>query len=237
MKTVILAGGYAKRLEPLTTHIPKSLLPIDGRPIIDFAIRQIDEITDIDTIIVSTNIRFKNHFSYWLDGFPRNVKSNVKIVVEPTTKEEEKLGAIGGLRYLIEIEKLNNDDLLVVAGDNIFDSGMSPIEYHQMSQGISISDPNQPLVKWEIITEDGETKDLYHVPELLVVGHTFRDISMRVSKSRISPVYDILHPHCGEQLKIEIKLILLIICTPLLAISFYVDKPPIPIHLILCQEE
>jgi hypothetical protein len=87
------------------------------------------------------------------------------------------------------------------ADSNVLEGGMSPCEYHKKAQGITIEDRKQPLVKWEITTSEGEKKYLFHVPELLVVGHTFKDISMRVSKSQISQVFDILHPHCGDQLR------------------------------------
>jgi len=87
------------------------------------------------------------------------------------------------------------------ADSKILEGNISPCDYHQQVQGIIIEDKMQPLVKWQMTTPEGAKKDLFHVPELLVVGHTFKDISMRVSKSQISQVFDILHPHCGDQLR------------------------------------
>lgn len=123
MKAIILAGGYAKRLWPLTKHIPKALLPIVGKPIIDFIIEKIFEVNknEIDGIIVSTNLCFQNHFVYWRRCFSQRTKINLKIVTEPTTTEEGKFGAIGALAYLVKEEKLASDDLLVIAGDNLFE--------------------------------------------------------------------------------------------------------------------
>jgi glucose-1-phosphate thymidylyltransferase len=121
MKAVILAGGYATRLWPLTKHIPKALLPIAGKPIIDFILEQMTQIAEIDRIIVSTNASFENHFRYWLRGISQQMRSTIKIVVEPTRREEEKLGAIGAIGYLIEQRNLVNDDLLIIAGDNLFE--------------------------------------------------------------------------------------------------------------------
>ncbi len=85
------------------------------------------------------------------------------------------------------------------AKDKVLEGGISPCEYHKKAQGIIIEDENQPLIKCKIVTNEGQLKDQFHVPELLVVGHTFRDISMRVSKSQVSQVFDVLHPHCGDQ--------------------------------------
>jgi hypothetical protein len=87
----------------------------------------------------------------------------------------------------------------VRAKDKVLGGTMSPVEYHRKTQGVKIEDENQPLVKWSLIGKDGSVKDQFHVPELLVVGHTFKDISMRVSKAQISQVFDVLHPHCGDQ--------------------------------------
>jgi len=85
------------------------------------------------------------------------------------------------------------------ANDRALEGGLSPCDYHKQAQGIIIQDERQPLVKWKMTTKEGIVRDQFHVPELLVVGHTFKDIAMRVSKSQISQVFDILHPHCGDQ--------------------------------------
>lgn len=121
MKAIILAGGYATRLWPLTKHIPKALLPVAGKPVIDFMIEQITQVREVDEIIVSTNASFENSFRYWLRGVPQQVKSILKIVIERTRREEEKLGAIAAIGYVIEKEGLTDDDLLILAGDNLFE--------------------------------------------------------------------------------------------------------------------
>lgn len=121
MKAIILAGGFATRLMPLTKHIPKALLPVDGKPIIDFLVEKMPEVEEIDKIIVSTNAKFENHFRYWQRGISRALNQNIKVVVEPTKKEEEKLGAVGALNYVIQEENLEDDSLLIVAGDNLFE--------------------------------------------------------------------------------------------------------------------
>lgn len=87
----------------------------------------------------------------------------------------------------------------VRAKHKVLEGDISPCEYHKQTQGIIIEDKEQPLVKWKMTTKEGVIKDQFHVPELLVVGHTFKDLSMRVSKLQISQVFDILHPHCGDQ--------------------------------------
>ena len=104
-----MAGGYATRLWPITKTKAKPLLPLGKKKIIDFIYEKIRKLGL--EIIISTNMRFKSDFERWSED------KDVELIVENTTKEEEKLGAV---RALYEVSKLIDDDMLVVAGDNIF---------------------------------------------------------------------------------------------------------------------
>ncbi|MEM0215626.1 MAG: sugar phosphate nucleotidyltransferase, partial [Archaeoglobaceae archaeon] len=109
MKAVIMAGGYATRLWPITKTRAKPLLPLGSKKIIDFVY---EKLIDFDIpIILSTNKRFEEEFRSWCKG------KKVEIIAENTRNEEEKLGAV---RALAEIAKEIKEDLLVVAGDNVF---------------------------------------------------------------------------------------------------------------------
>ena len=57
---LILCGGYAKRLEPITTYIPKPLLPIGDKLMIDYILDGLIP-NKFDRIIVSTNKKFEKH--------------------------------------------------------------------------------------------------------------------------------------------------------------------------------
>ena len=57
MKALVLAAGYATRLRPLTDTIAKELLPVGGRPIIDWILDKVDEVEGIDAVHVVTNAR------------------------------------------------------------------------------------------------------------------------------------------------------------------------------------
>jgi glucose-1-phosphate thymidylyltransferase len=118
MKAVILAGGYAKRLWPLTKDKPKPLLRIAGRAIIEYVLKEIETTTDIDEIIISTNSKFEDKFREWLKKYKSNKK--VKLIAEPTMAEGEKLGSVGALGFLIKKIRLD-EDMLIIGGDNIFE--------------------------------------------------------------------------------------------------------------------
>jgi glucose-1-phosphate thymidylyltransferase len=118
MKAVILAGGFAKRLGALAENTPKPLLPIAGKPVIEYILRKIEAIKDIDMIYIQTNKKFEMHFSEELKKI--KTKKEIKLVIEPAMEEREKIGAIGAWEFLIRKENIN-DDLLSVSGDNLFE--------------------------------------------------------------------------------------------------------------------
>ncbi|MBI3415511.1 MAG: nucleotidyltransferase family protein [Verrucomicrobia bacterium] len=120
MKVIILAAGYATRLFPLTLTQPKPLLPVAGKPMIDYVMDNLHAIDGIDRIYVVTNAKFAGHFQSWADSYRANkAMLNFTIVNDNSTDEANKLGAIGDLHLVLARENLD-DDVIVVAGDNLF---------------------------------------------------------------------------------------------------------------------
>ena len=62
MKALILAAGYATRLRPLTDDVPKMLLPLAERPMLDYLVDRLREVDDIETVHLVTNARFAGAF-------------------------------------------------------------------------------------------------------------------------------------------------------------------------------
>jgi glucose-1-phosphate thymidylyltransferase len=114
MKVVILAAGYATRLRPLTDTIPKPLLPVGGRPIVDWIVDNARQIPEVDAVHLVTNRRFADRFKRWAEPL------DVVVHDDGTSTNEDRLGAVGDLGLAIERGAID-DDLLVVAGDNLFD--------------------------------------------------------------------------------------------------------------------
>ena len=117
MIALILAAGYATRLYPLTLNMPKALLPIDNKPIIDYIVEQIETIDEVKEIVVISNHRFAPNFFEWAENGP--FKKNLTVIDDGTTSEETRRGAIGDILFAIEEKKID-DEILVVAGDNFF---------------------------------------------------------------------------------------------------------------------
>lgn len=117
MKAIILAAGYATRLYPLTKDKPKALLPIADKAILDYIVDEIEKISEIDELIIISNTKFFSNFNEWKEK--RNTRLNVTVLDDKTTDDTNKLGAIGDIKYAID-ELSIDDDVLIMAGDNIF---------------------------------------------------------------------------------------------------------------------
>jgi glucose-1-phosphate thymidylyltransferase len=118
VKALILAAGYATRLRPLTDDHAKELLPVGGRPIVDWILDKIAEVDDVDEVHLVTNARKATLFAAWGAG------RGVVIHDDGTTSNETRLGAIGDMGLVVDQVGIE-DDLLVIAGDNLFEFSLA----------------------------------------------------------------------------------------------------------------
>jgi glucose-1-phosphate thymidylyltransferase len=116
MKAVILAAGYATRLYPLTETIAKPLLPVGGRPMIEHILDRVREVEAVEGVHVVTNSKFADAFRAW-------APPGVTVHDDETTSEDDRRGAIGDLAFVLE--RIGAGDLLVIAGDNLFDYSLA----------------------------------------------------------------------------------------------------------------
>ncbi|PSQ41585.1 glucose-1-phosphate thymidylyltransferase, partial [Halobacteriales archaeon SW_5_68_122] len=115
MKAVVLAGGYATRLWPITKNRPKMLLPVGEITVIDRIFRELEDDDRIEEVYVSTNERFADEFEAHIAD---SDFEKPRLSVEDTSEESEKFGVVGALGQLVDRESVD-DDLLVIAGDNL----------------------------------------------------------------------------------------------------------------------
>jgi glucose-1-phosphate thymidylyltransferase len=115
VKAIILAGGYATRLRPLTESVSKCLLPVGGRPMVDWILDRVREVDEVDQVHVVTNSRFAGDFEAWASE-----RDGVTVHDDGTSTNEDRLGAIGDVAFTLERAAID-DDVLVIAGDNLFE--------------------------------------------------------------------------------------------------------------------
>lgn len=121
MKAIVLAGGYATRLWPITKHRPKMFLPMGESTVIDRIFEALEDDERISEVFVSTNESFEDEFASYLTH--RDYEKPT-LSIEGTTREAEKLGVVGALAELVERENIT-EDTLIIAGDNVISFDLS----------------------------------------------------------------------------------------------------------------
>ena len=161
MKVIILAAGYATRLYPLTLTRPKPLLPVAGKPMIEYVLDNLAPIGGLDRIYVVTNAKFAGQFQQWSEGY-RAAGSGLQFTVvnDGSTDDSNKLGAIGDMNFVLTREGID-DDIIVVAGDNLFDRSLEGFGREARSRNapvLAVYDVGniEEVRKYNSITLDGE---------------------------------------------------------------------------------
>src|SRR5438067_6915200 len=126
MNALILAAGYATRLYPLTLDKAKPLLVVGRKPIIEWVVDNLAGVPDLETIYVVTNDKFAGDFEAWSQRYrERHPEFKFKIVNDGSASDEDKLGAIGDINFVVSRENLSQSSLLIVAGDNLLTKSLA----------------------------------------------------------------------------------------------------------------
>jgi glucose-1-phosphate thymidylyltransferase len=148
VKAIVLAAGYATRLRPLTDTWAKELLPVGGRPILDRIIDAVALVELVDEIHVVTNTHKIDAFARWADG------RDVIVHDDGTSSNEDRLGVIGDMLFVVEQAGLD-DDLLVIAGDNLFEFSLPDFVDFWRSKGTASAVAVRDVGSLELATQYG----------------------------------------------------------------------------------
>jgi glucose-1-phosphate thymidylyltransferase len=107
--------------------MPKMLLPLAERPLLDYLLERLREV-ELDEIQLVTNARFAAAFRDW-------APEDVTVLDDGTTSNEDRLGAIGDIAFALERGGPANDDLLIVAGDNLIGYSLAGLVEFWRSKG------------------------------------------------------------------------------------------------------
>jgi glucose-1-phosphate thymidylyltransferase len=161
MNVLILAAGYATRLYPLTLTKAKPLLEVAGKPMIEWVLDNLAHVPDIDTVYVVTNNKFAADFQEWAGGYEkRQPNRKLKIINDGSTDDSDKLGAIGDISLVLMRENLVSDDLIIVAGDNLFSEPLTDFAAHARGSDATLATYDvgdlEAIKKYSAITLDAD---------------------------------------------------------------------------------
>ena len=160
MKCLILAAGYATRLYPLTENFPKPLLEVKGKTILDWLVDDIDTAGCVNEFVVISNHRYAHHFEAWA----ATKSQKITVVDDGTESNETRLGAVKDIQFAIE-ELSIDEDVLVIAGDNVLDFSLTRFLDYAENKGTSCMlryyEPSfAKLLKSGVVTVDEQDRVL-----------------------------------------------------------------------------
>jgi glucose-1-phosphate thymidylyltransferase len=161
MKGIILAGGLATRLRPLTYVTNKHLLPIYNQPMIYYPLQAMQK-AGIKEVLLTTSADHAGHFATLLKaGENFNLRLYYAIQENPT----------GGIANAIMLAKefAKNEQVLVILGDNIFSHNLKPVidDFESKAKGAIIFGMRQKenLSQYGIIEMDEKSGKVVAVEE------------------------------------------------------------------------
>ncbi len=169
MFAILLCAGFGTRLYPLTRDFPKHLLPVAGRPVIDYIVDQIVDFKDIQGLHVVTNANFFDHFEDWKTSW--SGKIDITIHNDGVTSNDARLGPSGDLQFVLKrIERPS--PVMVAAADNIFRFRLEPLwERFRTSRHhyiVGLSESNKEVLRKTgvpILAGDDRVLRLFEKPE------------------------------------------------------------------------
>jgi mannose-1-phosphate guanylyltransferase len=158
MQALILAGGEGTRLRPLTTTIPKPVVPLVDRPFIAFMLEWLRR-HDVDDVVMSCGFLASGVRNVLGDGSAYGMR--IRYVEEP-----RPMGTGGALKFA---ESLLDDRFLMLNGDVLTDFDISAqIEQHERTGAVAtlaltpVEDPsNYGLVR---LAEDSQVSEFVEKP-------------------------------------------------------------------------
>ena len=129
MQAVVMAGGAGTRLRPLTTAVPKALLPIVGEPMLARVVRLLAD-HGVERCVVTLQHQASVVLKYY--STDRVVDIDLRFLTEP-----RPLGTAGSVKYAQNW--LEDDDILVISGDCLTDMDLRALNFRHRETGADLT--------------------------------------------------------------------------------------------------
>jgi NDP-sugar pyrophosphorylase family protein len=130
MDAYLLCAGFGTRMQPLTDDTPKSLLSVDGRPLLDHLVDALRASRALDALHLVANHRDAGAFRAWADDRRPALETegiSLRVYDDGVSAPDEQLGAVGDLQFLLEKTGLPSDGALVSGGDSLYRFPLAPL--------------------------------------------------------------------------------------------------------------
>ncbi len=125
MQAVILAGGLGTRLQPYTFFIPKPMLPLGNKPLLEYLVEWVKQLKSIDEVIICVSYLHRTIEDYFEDGGRFGIKISY-------AHSERPLATAGQLKTA---EKMLKDRFLCLYGDSVYDFDLAKmVQEHEESK-------------------------------------------------------------------------------------------------------
>ena len=139
MKAMILAAGKGTRVRPITFTIPKPLIPILQKPVMEFLLELLRK-HGFDQVMVNVSHLAKEIEDYFRDGqrFGVEIGYSFEGFVQDGELIGKALGSAGGLRRIQDFSPFFDDTFVVLCGDALIDLDLTAaVEFHRRKGAIA----------------------------------------------------------------------------------------------------
>ena len=122
MKALVLAAGRGSRLGKITENLPKPLVEVKNKPVIDYLIRKLIDL-NVSEIFINMHYKHELFEKFILES---KYKTKITLIYEP-----KLLGTAGTLRSLID--ELSTEDFIVMHADNYFQDDLKILKQKHLA--------------------------------------------------------------------------------------------------------
>ena len=164
MKAMILAAGKGTRVQPITHVIPKPMIPILQKPVMEFLLELLKE-HGFKEIMVNVSHLAEEIENYFRDGqrFGVEIAYSFEGRIEDGELVGDALGSAGGLKKIQDFQKFFDDTFVVLCGDALIDLDLSEAVKRHKQKGalatlITKSVPQENVSSYGVVVTDEDDR-------------------------------------------------------------------------------
>jgi mannose-1-phosphate guanylyltransferase len=172
MKAMILAAGKGTRVRPITYTIPKPMIPILQKPVMEFLLELLRQ-HGFDEIVVNVSHLAHEIENYFRDGqrFGVQIAYSFEGYIEEGELVGKAIGSAGGMKRIQDFSPFFDDTFIVLCGDALIDLDLTEaVRWHREKGAIATiimkSVPREEVSSYGVVVtdEDGRIKSFQEKP-------------------------------------------------------------------------